>query len=73
MIDTQSVKTSTNVPLISPPHENERELGVFGHALAAVLVRHVKVTGIDDVLTSAARATTRSARPAARSDCGRGS
>ncbi|WP_338058940.1 AAA domain-containing protein, partial [Streptomyces hirsutus] len=34
--------------LITPPHEDKRELGVFGSALADVLARHVEVTDIDD-------------------------
>lgn len=37
--------------LITPSRQNERELGVLANAFADVLARHVKVTGIDDVLT----------------------
>ncbi|WP_431983087.1 AAA domain-containing protein [Streptomyces qinglanensis] len=37
--------------LITPPHENTRNLGGFGTALADVLARHVNITGIDDERT----------------------
>ncbi|MGR3934072.1 hypothetical protein [Streptomyces sp. BRA346] len=51
MVGTPGVRRLRTSHLITPPHENERELGVFGNALADVLARHVEVTGIDDELT----------------------
>lgn len=51
LVNTHGVRRLRANHLITPPQENERELGGFGAALADVLARHVEVTGIDDELT----------------------
>ncbi|MDQ0937270.1 hypothetical protein QFZ49_007245 [Streptomyces turgidiscabies] len=51
LVNTHGVRRLRANHLITPPQENERNLGGFGAALADVLARHVEVTGIDDELT----------------------
>ncbi|MCM2387176.1 AAA domain-containing protein, partial [Streptomyces albipurpureus] len=48
MAGTTGVRRLRANQLITPPHGSDRELGVFGAALADVLARHVEVTDIDD-------------------------
>ncbi|MFE4756568.1 AAA domain-containing protein [Streptomyces mirabilis] len=51
LVGTPGVRRLRASHLITPPHESKADLGEFGAALADVLARHVKVTGIDDELT----------------------
>ncbi|AEY92244.1 hypothetical protein SHJG_6977 [Streptomyces hygroscopicus subsp. jinggangensis 5008] len=51
LVGTAGVRRLRACHLITPPHEEARDLGGFGAALADVLARHVEVTGIDDEIT----------------------
>ncbi|MFF5856378.1 AAA domain-containing protein [Streptomyces sp. NPDC012751] len=51
LVGTAGVRRLRASHLITPPHEEARDLGGFGTALADVLARHVEVTGIDDETT----------------------
>ncbi|MEV6315574.1 AAA domain-containing protein [Streptomyces sp. NPDC051776] len=51
MVGTPGIRRLRASHLITPPHEDTRDLGGFGTALAEVLARHVEVTGIDDERT----------------------
>jgi hypothetical protein len=51
LVGTPGVRRLRASHLITPPHEESRDLGGFGAALADVLARHVEVTDIDDELT----------------------
>ncbi len=51
LVGTSGVRRLRASHLITPPHESERALGVFGSALADILARHIEVTGIDDERT----------------------
>ncbi|MFG2226344.1 AAA domain-containing protein [Streptomyces sp. NPDC048644] len=68
LVGTHGVRRLRASHLITPPHENARDLGGFGAALAEVLARHVEVTGMDDELTffSTFEAEIRAARKSIR-------
>ncbi|MFI1027036.1 AAA domain-containing protein [Streptomyces sp. NPDC020951] len=51
LVNTPGVRRLRASHLITPPNENQRDLGGFGSALADVLARHVEVTDIDDETT----------------------
>ncbi|MFJ7291405.1 AAA domain-containing protein [Streptomyces collinus] len=51
LVGTPGVRRLRAGHLITPPHEDAPNRGVFGAALADVLARHVEITGIDDETT----------------------